>query len=94
MARIEKLMSLSAAEFAASWRCFDASTAPTPGNPVRLPVGGGTVEIGFAPQPGVRLGGLLTLPRAVVSFIFTGVDRGEQAALVLRFDRAFQRGGG
>ncbi len=87
-------MSVSRAEFEASWRAFDTSPAPVSGRPARLDVGGGVAEIAFEPRTGVRLGGLLELPRAVVTFSFDGVDRAAREALVARFDRAFQRGGG
>lgn len=92
--RLEKLMSLSRTEFEASWAAFAAGPAPAPGMPVRLAAGAGAVAIGFEPRPGVRLGGLLELPRAVVTFDFIGVDAAGQAELIGRFDRAFQRGGG
>lgn len=87
-------MSVSPAEFAASWRAFDASPAPVAGAPARLRVGGGLVVIAFEPQAGVRLGGLLALPRAVVTFSFDGVEAAARDALLAKFDRAFQRGGG
>lgn len=94
MTRLEKLMSVSRAEFEASWQAFDPSPPPSLGSPVRLAVGGGVAEIAFEARAGVRLGGLLELPRAVVSFAFDGVAPDAREALVARFDRAFQRGGG
>lgn len=94
MARVEKLMSISRSEFEAAWRTFDASAAPAAGAPARLPAGAGAVEIAFEPRSGVRLGGLLELPRAVVIFTFHGVDPEPRDRLIARFDRAFQRGGG
>lgn len=92
--RLQKLMSVSRAEFEASWRAFDASPPPTEGLPARLMVGEGVAEITFEAQAGVRLGGLLELPRAVVSFSFDGVEGQARDVLLVRFDRAFQRGGG
>jgi hypothetical protein len=94
MLRVEKLMSVSRAEFVESWRAFDASPPPGPGEPVCLPVGTGRVTIAYEPRPGVRLGGLLELPRALVTLTFEAADPPAAAALVARFDRAFQRGGG
>lgn len=94
MTRLNKIMTVSAAEFAASWRAFDASPAPRPGAPARLAVGCGMAEITFEPQQGVKLGGLLELPRAVVTFSFEGVEPTVCAAFVARFDRVYQRGGG
>ena len=94
MTRLEKLMSLTFTEFEANWPAFDASPAPVPGMPVCLAVGRGQVAIAYEPQANVRLGGLLDLPRALVSFTFDRVEPEECAALLARFDRAFQRGGG
>lgn len=87
-------MSVSRAEFVESWRAFDPSPPPAEGADVQLVVGRGLVTIGFEPRAGVRLGGLLELPRAAVSFTFSDVEPPEQAQLIARFDRAFQRGGG
>lgn len=94
MSKLEKLMSISRTEFELSWASFDTSPPPAPGSPARLPVGSGHVEISFEPRPAVRLGGLLELPRAVVTFVFDGVEPAERARIVDRFDRSFQRGGG
>lgn len=93
-AHLDKLMSVSAEEFAQSWRAFDASPPPAPSRPARLALGLGHVTIAFEVLPPVTLGGLLALPRAVVSFTFTGCAPAEREGLLARFDRAFQRGGG
>lgn len=94
MPRIEKLMSISRSEFEQSWQAFDCSAPPAPGLPARLLIGPGHVDVSFEPQPGVRLGGLLELPRASVAFVFVGVEDADRVKVVDRFDRAFQRGGG
>ena len=94
MSRAEKLMSVSRREFEESWRAFSGEMPPAPGAPSRMAAGDGFVLIGYEPRPAVRLGGLLELPRAAVSFEFDGVDAPAKAALLARFDRAFQRGGG
>lgn len=91
--RIVKVMSLTPVEFAASMtsllaqRVLDAS-------PVTAVVGNGTVAISYTSQPGVTLGGLLTLPRAAVVLTFADVTPIERAAFLRRFELAFQRGGG
>lgn len=92
--RVEKLMSVSRAEFEASWRVFAPSDPPGTDGPVRLVVGGGTVHVAFAPRPNVRLGGLMVLPRALIVLEFIGVPANDRLDLIARFDRAFQRGGG
>lgn len=90
---IEKTMSMSRAEFDNSLAALlDLPAARA--LPVRLPLGAGSVAIDFEPLQGVRLGGLLELPRARVSLSFTGVARDEREAFARRFDLAFQRGGG
>lgn len=90
---VEKIMSMSRAEFENSLAALlDLPSAPAP--PVRVPLGAGSVAIDFEPLQGVRLGGLLELPRARVSLSFTGVARDEREAFARRFDLAFQRGGG
>ena len=92
--RVEKLMSLTLAE-------FQQTIAPLAGAPlahdrsgIDLPLGSGRVSITCEPRPGVRLGGLLDLPRALVTLTFDGVPAAEQLAFQKRFDLTFQRGGG
>lgn len=94
MQRLEKLMSISRSEFEQSWLAFDGTPPPAPGSPVRLALGSGHVEIAYEPRPAVRLGGLLELPRAAVTFVFDRVEEADRAKIIDRFDRAFQRGGG
>lgn len=94
MPRSEKLMSVSRREFEESWRAFDSSSPPSAAAPARIAIAGGQVVIRYEPRPPVRLGGLLELPRAVVKFEFEGVEPDAVSALLERFDRAFQRGGG
>jgi hypothetical protein len=90
---IEKIMSMSRAEFENSLAALLApASAPVP--PVRVPLGAGFVTIAFEPLQGVRLGGLLELPRSRVALSFVDVARDEREAFTRRFDLAFQRGGG
>ncbi len=94
---IEKLMSVSTTEYVKSIEAFAGPVAARTaalGEPVRLEVGGGRAVIAYAPQPGVRLGGLLELPRARVSITFEGLTAGERTGFLRAFDIAFQRGGG
>lgn len=57
-------------------------------------LGQGTVVIRYEPLPGVRLGGLLELPRANVTLAYQGVAAEDQDAFTHRFEMTFQRGGG
>jgi len=94
MQRLEKLMSISRSEFEQSWLAFEGTPPPAPGSPVCLAIGSGHVEIAYEPRPAVRLGGLLELPRAAVTFVFHRAEAADCAKIIDRFDRAFQRGGG
>ncbi len=87
-------MSLSAAEFATSIAIMGPCRNSYTGAKVfELP--SGTVEISFEVIAGVRLGGLLALPRAKVTLKFAhSLTPSDRAAFVRRFDIAFQRGGG
>ena len=92
--RVEKLMALKLSE-------FQLTIAPLVGSPlggevsaVELPLGAGTVRISYEPRPSVRYGGLLDIPRALVTLAFSNVAPAEQTAYVKRFDFTFQRGGG
>lgn len=89
-----RIMSLSANEFAASIARLGACRTSYTGDKVfTLP--SGTVEITFQEIPGVRLGGLLALPRAKVALKFSSsITPADRTAFVHRFDIAFQRGGG
>lgn len=92
--RIEKLMSLSLVE-------FQLTVARLSGNPldaqqtrVEIPLAPGHVSLNYEQLPGVRFGGLLDLPRALVSLTFDGVATPDSEAFLKRFDFTFQRGGG
>lgn len=80
---------------------FQAQIAPLLGHrleahlhSVELAIGTGRVVVAYEPRPSVRFGGLLELPRALVSLTFDDVTDSGQSRFVERFDRAFQRGGG
>ncbi len=90
---IRKLMSCTAAEFAASMVNIGGMTERSDGSWTGL-VGGGTALVRYQPQPGVRLGGLLEIPRAVVTISLSGVSVADRATLLRQFEMAFQRGGG
>jgi hypothetical protein len=92
--RVEKLMSLTVGE-------FRHTIVPLVGEPlvagcteVKIAVGSGTVVVGYDPRPSVRLGGLIDMPRAIVSLTFAGVSAAERSAFLTRFDLTFRRGGG
>jgi len=91
--RVEKVMALTPAEFAAGLSHLRGVAASESGEyVVQLP--GGTATLNFEPLPDVRLGGLLALPRAKISLAFSGCSPEARAAFMRRFDLAFQRGGG
>lgn len=91
---VEKLMTLSRAEFEKSLSIFLGRPC-APGTESALePLSTGSVEIRYEALPGVRLGGLLELPRALVRLTFEDIPEAEREAYLRRFDIAFQRGGG
>lgn len=91
--RIEKLMSLSIREFQHSLRPLVKHTVGDVTH-VEIPFADGHVVIRYEPRPSVRFGGLLDMPRAIVSLTFKGVEADQQRTYLKRFDLAFQRGGG
>jgi hypothetical protein len=93
-ARVEKQMSLSPTEFRATLAFLTLGPVPDDAVEVALAVGGGRVVIAYSARPSVRFGGLLDLPRAVVSLTFHAVSPADQTAFVKRFEQTFQRGGG
>ena len=92
--RIEKLMSLSVAEFQASLAPLAGAALTAGQTSAGIAVEGGTVEIVYEPRPSVTYGGLLVMPRALVSLTFKDVPDAGRKAFLRRFDIAFQRGGG
>lgn len=90
----DRLMSISASEFEASIALLGAHAQDA--NLTKIfDVGSGTVRITFEQVESVRLGGLLALPRARVTLVFSeNVPAKDRAAFIRRFDIAFQRGGG
>ncbi len=93
---IEKIMTLSAAEFAKSMSAFVGTEATITDGRAHIAVGeeGGMADITFVPLPPRRIGGLLELPQARVILRLSGVSAAEAADFCRRFDIAFQRGGG
>lgn len=91
---ITKIMSATDEEFAQSLRVLIGRDVAAHELPLALALGPGRVEIAREPLVGVRLGGLLDLPRAAVTLVFHDVSEAERAAFLRRFDFAFQRGGG
>lgn len=93
---IEKIMTLSAGEFAKSLAAFAGADVVVADGRARMPVGtgGGAAEIVFVPLPPRRVGGLLELPQAKVAITMRNVPASDAEAFLRRFDIAFQRGGG
>lgn len=93
--RVEKLMALTLGEFHRSLKALAPDLVLGEGQTeVSVPAGGKSVHIRFAAQEGATLGGLLALPRACVTLTFDGMGESDRKAFLVRFDRAFQRGGG
>jgi hypothetical protein len=90
----ERLMSISPSEFEISIAMLGPHQDGANGSKI-FDLASGPVEISFEPQPGVRLGGLLALPRAKVALKFSStVSAPDRAEFVRLFDTSFQRGGG
>lgn len=90
----ERVMSISPSEFEISIAMLGPHRDGTNGSKV-FDLASGPVEITFEPQPGVRLGGLLALPRAKVALKFSSsVTAADRTHFVRLFDTSFQRGGG
>lgn len=91
---IEKLMGLTHAEFQHSIAGLAPSSLENDGRVARFVVSNGTVTVTFEALPHAILGGLVRMPRSKVTLAFDGVDTGERARFLRRFDIVFQRGGG
>ncbi len=90
----ERVMSISPSEFAISIDMLGAHRVGIKGSKI-FDLASGAVEITFEPLPGVRLGGLLALPRAKIELKFSDtVSAADRVAFVRLFDTSFQRGGG
>ncbi len=95
--KIEKTMSLSHEEFANSMEQFagpQAGRQARNGAAVAVEQAGVRAQISYEPLEGVRLGGLLALPRAKVTVSLDEGPEATQREFLRRFDIAFQRGGG
>ena len=92
--RVEKLMSLTLREFQYTLAPIAASPLEQHATTVELPLVTGHVSIAYEARPSVRYGGLLDIPRALVTLTFQGVPPDDRTAFVKRFDLTFQRGGG
>jgi len=92
--KVEKLMSISRAEFLASL-VHIAGVRETENGMWVVPLDAdGSATITFNKQASVQLGGLLELPRARITIRLDGGSAEARATFFQRFDMAFQRGGG
>ena len=91
---IEKIMSISRHEFAASLAALDPNAQLTPAGCAIVTSAGVTAEIRFSALPVLVLGGLLALPQASVRITIADATDAQAADFLRRFDIAFQRGGG
>ena len=92
--KIEKTMSLAEHEFVTGCERLAKEGDVVSQHEAKIAIGVGHVVIRYEPLEGVRLGGLLELPRAKVSLTFSSVSAEEQQAFTRRFEITFQRGGG
>ena len=92
--RIEKLMSLTLREFQYTIAPLTGGALGAERTEAEIRVGSGSVVVAYDPRPSVRLGGLIDMPRAIVSLTFHGLSQTERDAFTKRFDFTFQRGGG
>lgn len=90
-----KDMALNLADFL---RGLDAAMGGLPYRVVERRVTSGTpekgIEIEIDPLPPRVLGGLLKVERSQVTLVFSGYGERERNDFLIRFDRAYQRGGG
>ncbi len=93
-APITKLMSLAEHEFVMSCERLAGEGDAVTKREATISVGQGAVVIRYEPLPGVRLGGLLELPRANVTLTYAGVSSEDQEKFTSQFEMTFQRGGG
>lgn len=91
---ITKIMSASEHEFERSLAIVLGRDVRAAELPLTVALGAGCVIISRQPLEGVRLGGLLALPRSAVSLTFKDTQELEREQFLARFDLAFQRGGG
>ncbi|MEL6372803.1 MAG: hypothetical protein AAFR04_02420 [Pseudomonadota bacterium] len=92
---LEKTMSLSLREFEISLRRLDAAPETVGADTYRLAHGDGTVDISARALEPAVLGKLMRLPRCLITIRFSDThDEAARRAFLVRFDLAFQRGGG
>lgn len=92
--RVEKIMSITLAEFEAGLARLDATAPATEqGGVYQIPNAPG-VAIAFGKLEPAVLGGVMRLPRARVTLQLEALDGNVRAAFLALFDRTFQRGGG
>lgn len=91
---IEKLMSLSLREFQTTLSALIGRSVGEHETAVTHALGTASVAIAYIPQPSVTFGGLLQMPRALVSLTFADATEAERSAFLTKFDNHFRRGGG
>jgi hypothetical protein len=99
---VEKIMTISRAEFEASLSAFAPEAIPHSDG--RWIVSHRSLDgtalatrpvcISWSALEAVRLGGLLALPSARITLDLQGLSAGEREDFLRRFEIAFQRGGG
>jgi hypothetical protein len=92
--RIEKLMSLSLREFQTTLSALIGRPVADDESEITHELGTASVTIAYTPQPSVTFGGLLHMPRALVSLTFVDATEGDRSTFLTKFDNHFRRGGG
>lgn len=92
--RVERLMTLSEAEFIRSIAALLPPGSAVENGCAVATLGSGRVTITYEPLTSLRLGQSLQLPRARIVLAFEEAVAAEREAFLARFDLAFQRGGG
>lgn len=92
--RIEKLMTITRAELAASLATLDADAHFGADDAASFRIGAHRAVIHVEELEKRRLGGLILLPQARVTLVLATVPESARAAFLRSFDIAFQRGGG
>ena len=93
--QVEKIMSMTLADFHRGLKVLDPGLALGPGaKSVRVELAGACADIDFEAIDSKVYGTLLEIPRARVSLDFGGSPPEARRAFLEKFDFTFRRGGG
>lgn len=93
--QVEKIMSMTLADFHRNLKILAPEHTMGPQQKtVRLDLDGASAEIRFESMDSKTYGGLLKIPRALITLSFDDSSAEARQAFIDRFDFAFRRGGG